>query len=200
MKIYKNIIQYSDEYWRLRQGRLTASNASTVANNGNGLKSYVISILADKYSNNHDSYKSKDMIRGTELEPYARDTYEIETGNKVEQVGMITEGKYVSCSPDGLIGKDIGLEIKCVNKVKYFKLLVNGEKEIEKKHWWQCQFSLMVSKRKYWHLTYYHPDFEKSLTIFKIKPNEEAFAKLKEGIKRGIELLKEYDKKFKKLI
>ena len=199
MKIYKNIIQYSEEYWQLRQGRLTASNASTVATNGSGLKSYVISILADKYSYNHDSYKSKDMERGTKLEPYARDTYAIETGNKVEQIGMITDGKYVSCSPDGLIGADAGLEIKYVNKVKYFKILMNGEKEINNKHLWQCRMSLMVSKRKFWHLAYYNPLFDQSLKIFDIYPDEEAFAKLKEGIKRGIDLLKEYDNKFKKL-
>ncbi len=199
MRIYKNIIQYSDEYWKLRQGRLTASNASTVASNGSGLKSYVISILADKYSNNHDSYKSKDMARGTELEPYARDTYEIETGNKVEQVGMITEGKYISASPDGLVDGNGGIEIKCLNKVKYFKLLMNGEKEMENKHWYQCQMSLMVSRRQWWDLVYYHPDFEQSLVIFKIKPNMEAFNELNVGITNGITILKNYEKQFKKI-
>ena len=199
MKIYKNFEQYSEEFWRYRSGRLTASNAQAIASNGRGLETLIYQILAEKYSNNHDSYQNEAMARGSELEEVARDTYEIESGNSVEQVGLVVDGDYVSCSPDGLIGDDIGLEIKCVNKVKYFKLLVNGEKEIEKKHWWQCQFSLMVSKRKYWLLAYYHPDFSQSLKIFRIYPDKEAFTKLREGIKKGIELLKEYDNKFKKV-
>lgn len=52
---------------------------------------------------------------GEEVEPYAREAYEIETGNVVVDADFIVHPKYpfVGASPDGLIGSDRGLEIKC---------------------------------------------------------------------------------------
>ena len=190
MKIHKKIEQYSDEWWELRAGRLTASNAQAISANGAGLKTYVYEILAEKYSKNHESYTNAEMQRGTELEPIARQVYEIENMVTVKQVGLITDGDYVSCSPDGLVGKDGGLEIKCLNKTKHFKLLVNGEKEIENKYRLQCQMSMMISNRKWWDLAFYHPDFDKNLIVFRQYPDPNTYKKLKIGIATGTEQIK----------
>jgi len=195
MIIINNIEQYSDEWWALRAGRLTASNAQCISANGKGLETYAYNILAEKYSNNHESYTSPEMQRGTELEPLAREEYEIQTLEEVKEVGLITDGDYVSCSPDGLIGEDGGLEIKCLNKTKHFKIMVNGEKEIESKYIWQVQMSLLISKRKWWDLVFYHPDFEKKLIIFRQYPDLEKQEKLKIGIEKGIKLINEIEKK-----
>ena len=188
--------QYSDEWWNARAGRLTASNAQAIATGGKGLETLVYNTLAEKYSKNHEGYTNAEMQRGTELEPFARMTYEMETMSKVQEVGMITDGKYVSASPDGLIDEDGGLEIKCLNKTKHFKIILNGIKEVDAKYLWQVQMSLLVSKRKWWDLVIYHPDFEKSLIIFKIYPELEKQEKLILGIEKGKQLIKELEKKF----
>lgn len=197
MKILNKMEQYSDEWWEARAGRLTASNAQAIQACGKGLETYVYKILAEKYSKNHESYTNEAMQRGTELEPLARMTYEIETNNKVKEVGMIIVGDHVSASPDGLIGKDGGLEIKCLNKEKHFKILLNGIKEVDAQYIWQVHMSLLVSGRKWWDLAFYHPDFDQSLIIFRIKPDDIKREKLIVGIEEGKVLIKELENKFK---
>jgi exodeoxyribonuclease (lambda-induced) len=180
----------------LRKGKLTASNAQCIAYNGKGLESYVYSLLAEKYSNNRDNYTNNDIQRGVELEEQARMTYEIEN-SKVEQVGFIEMNKYVGCSPDGLIGKQGGLEIKCPNDKNYFMLLVNGQKEIKAEYIWQCQMSMLIAEREWWDLCFYNPNFEKNMLVFKIMADQEKFAKLRTGIDTGIRLIKQIEKKLK---
>ena len=91
MKILNKMEQYSDEWWEARAGRMTASNAQAIATRGKGLETYIYQILAEKYSKNHESFSNEAMQRGTELEPLARGTYEIETMQKVKEVD-ITDG------------------------------------------------------------------------------------------------------------
>ena len=104
---------------------------------------------------------------------------------KIDQVGFIEHDEYAGCSPDGLINEDGGWETKAHDDVKHFKLIVNGEKEIESKYLWQIQMTLMITKRDYWIYTAYNPNFSKSLLSFKILPDEEKFEKLEEGLKLG---------------
>lgn len=194
MKIIKNIEQGTDEWFDLRKGRLTASNAQTIAANGKGLETYIYQILAEKYSNHRDEYTNKDIERGRELEAAARMTYEIEN-SEVEEVAMVARGRYVGCSPDGLVGKDGGLEIKCVNDVNFVKILINGESAIDKRFRWQCQMCLLVTGRNWWDLAIYNPNFDKNLLVFRQYPNESEQTKLIQGIEAGKAKLKELDKK-----
>ena len=52
---------------------------------------------------------------GSEVEEFAREAFEIETGKSVEQVGFLEHPQYpfAGASPDGLIGESEGLELKC---------------------------------------------------------------------------------------
>lgn len=52
--------------------------------------------------------------RGTAMEDKARSWYAFERGVEVDRVGFITtdDGR-VGCSPDGLVGADGGIELKC---------------------------------------------------------------------------------------
>lgn len=50
---------------------------------------------------------------GTNNEPNATEDYQFETGNTVIEVGFIQHSDWLGASPDGLIGEDGVLEIKC---------------------------------------------------------------------------------------
>jgi predicted phage-related endonuclease len=52
---------------------------------------------------------------GSEVEEFAREAFELETGKAVEQVGFLEHPQYpfAGASPDGLIGESEGLELKC---------------------------------------------------------------------------------------
>jgi putative phage-type endonuclease len=196
-KYYKEIQQCSPEWFELRKGKMTASNAQAISANGKGLETYIYKLLTEKYSQNTEHYTNADIERGVELEPIARDTYTIETGNEVEEVGFIEIDEFVGCSPDGLVGKDGGIEIKCVNDVNFFKLLVDGEKAIESKYLWQCQMFLFVTGRKWIDLVFYNPNFDKNLLIFRVEPEVAKQEKLTVGIEKGKKLIQEISKKYK---
>lgn len=191
MKTHK-IDQRSSEWFEIRKGKMTACNAQCIASNGKGLETYIYSLLAEKYSNNKEKYTNSDIERGIELEEQARMTYEIEN-EKVDEVGFLEIDEYVGCSPDGLIGEDGGLEIKCVNDVNFFKLILFGEKEIESKYLWQVQMCLYVSGRKWWDLVFYNPNFDKNMLVFRITPELAKQEKIILGLEKGKKLIKELE-------
>lgn len=187
-----NIEQGTDEWFEVRKNKLTASHADVISVAGKGLDTYINSILAKYYcvEDKRDNYVSPEMQRGIDLEPIARSIYELETDNKVNEVGFIEMNAFVGCSPDGLIGKDGMLEIKCVNEQKHFEIWSGGIAMAHKKYILQCQMQMLVSKRKWTDLVYYHPGFEKSMLIFKLKPDRAIVAKLKLGIEKGTGMIK----------
>lgn len=191
MKIH-NVGQGSAEWHALRAGRLTASHGQEIGNNGKGLETYVYKTLAKKYSTGqYESYTDEHMERGIELESKARSVYELLNGVTVEQIGFVEYNEYIGASPDGLVGDDGGIEIKCHDNVTHFKLLVKGEKEIDSKYRWQCQMNMLVTGRKWWDYVAYNENFQKSLVVFRIEPDEEMQKKLLAGLKKGEELIKE---------
>lgn len=191
MKLHQ-MEQLSEEWFEIRKGKMTASNAQAIGNNGKGLDTYIIEIMSDYYSSGEkESYTNPDIERGIELENTAREIYELDNDYKIEQVGFIELNKYVGCSPDGLIGKDGGIEIKALKDSKHFKMILNGEKEIESKYIWQIQMNLFITGRKWWDYVSYNPNFEKSLMVFRIEPDQKKFEKLKEGIENGTQQIKD---------
>ena len=67
------------------------------------------------------------MSLGIEREPEARSYYELYVGNKVRQVGFVqTADQRFGCSPDGLVGDDGGLELKCPTPKTHVRYLLEG--------------------------------------------------------------------------
>ena len=191
MIIHKKIKQGTPEWVEIRKLKLTASNAQAIGNIGKGLETYCREIVANSYINHEvESYVNEHIERGIELEPLAREIYELEKGVKVEQVGFI-EKDGAGCSPDGLIGEEGGLEIKCLSNKKYIDVLADGLKGVDTKYIWQVQMTLLITGRKWWDLMIYNPDIPRSNIIFRIEPDKEAFDKLEEGIKVGKARIKE---------
>jgi hypothetical protein len=111
-----NFEQRSDEWFEVRRGKFTGSkfynlmSKDTTSSYQNLINEVVYERLTNKTL---ESYQSADMLRGTELEPEAREDYEFVTGNKVEEVGFVSLDEWVGVSPDGLISDDGMVEIKC---------------------------------------------------------------------------------------
>lgn len=191
--------QRSDEWYDIRKGKMTASNAATIATNGKGLESYIYNLLAEKYALNNDeeSYISQDMQRGIDREQQARMTYEIEF-EEIEQVGFIEIDEYTGCSPDGLINEDGGIEIKAPNNQNFFRLLVDGESAIDKKYLWQCQMSMLVSGRKWWDLCFWNGNFSSNIIVFKVEPDLSMQEKLMVGIEKGKNLIIKLEEEYAK--
>lgn len=190
MKIH-NCEQLSDEWFKIRKGKMTASHAQAIGNNGKGLETYTMEIMSEYYSSGEkESYTNKDIERGIELEEFAREMYELETDSKIEQVGFIEHNEFSGCSPDGLIEKDGGVEFKALKDINHFKMIVNGEKEIESKYIWQIQMNLLITGRKWWDFVSYNPNYKKSLLIYRITPDVKKFVRINDGLVIGENIIK----------
>jgi putative phage-type endonuclease len=198
--IVHTIDQRSDEWHALRRGRMTASNAQTIAANGKGLETYVWQIVTEMHSKQQDGYISADMQRGIDLEDQARTAYEILTGEEVKTVGFVEMDEHVGCSPDGLVGEDGGVEIKCPNDVNYFRLLINGEKEIDKKYLWQVQMCMFVTCRAWWDIVFYSENFARGIVVFRVHADTAAHETLGLGLEKGKKLIKELTEKYEQRI
>jgi putative phage-type endonuclease len=190
MKIY-NFEQKSEEWFKVRELKMTASHAQAIGNGKAGLETYITEMMAEHYSTAlKENFSSKDTERGNELEEFAREMYELETDNKVEQVGFIEESKYVGCSPDGLVGTDGLTEFKALNDVGHYKLIRDGYKAIDTKYEWQIQMQMLITDRKWCDLVFYNPNFEKSLIIFRRERDSESIELIKQGLEKGKQLIK----------
>lgn len=188
MIIYRDITQGSDEWFDIKKGKMSASHATAIGNAGKGLLTYTMNVVLDIIVE-RDNYISKDMERGNELEPIARQVYEYENDVIVEQVGFIEYNKFVGCSPDGLIGDDGGLEIKARNNEKHLSLLV-GE-SVDSSTIWQMNMSMLVSDRKWWDFVSYNPNFKQSLFQKRFYRDEKKINALLNGFEIGEKLIKE---------
>jgi hypothetical protein len=176
---------------------MTASEAQCIAANGKGLETYIYKIVVAQLTGKEtESFTgNRHTERGEELEPEARIAYEIVKDVTVETVGFIEEDEYLGCSPDGLVGDDGGLEIKCPDDVKFFRLLIGDDKPDEA-YIWQCQMSLLITGRKWWDLVHYNPSFDQSMIITRIYPEVFRQEKLIMGIAKGKTLINKLTQKY----
>jgi len=101
-----------------------------------------------------ETYTNGAMQRGVEMEDEARKLYEFNSGNIVQQVGFCVDNGY-GASPDGLVGQDGGLEIKCpLLSTQVYYLLKN---ELPSEYFQQVQGNLLVTGRKWWDFVSYYP-------------------------------------------
>ncbi len=178
--------QGSPEWFECRKGVMTASHAQAIGNIGKGLDTYIHELMAEYYSSGEkEQYTNRHLERGNELEPMARQVYELEKDVIVDQIGFIKLSPYVGCSPDGLVGVEGGAEIKCPDDVEYLRYLLSGENAIDSKYIWQIQMNLLVTGRKWWDLIIFNPNFKKSMLVFRITPDEDKFGALKSGFEVG---------------
>lgn len=96
--------------------------------------------------------------QGEIMETEARPFFELETNQKVGEVGFITtDDGLFGCSPDGLIGGNSGLEIKCPSAQVHVKYLVNGE--LPKEYAAQIHGSMFVTGFPRWTFLSYRRNF-----------------------------------------
>jgi len=202
MKFY-TVTQGSPEWFELRtQYPLTASNAQAIATVGKGLETLCYDKMAERYSSQpKEQYTNDDLERGIELESQARGVYELNTGTTVELIGFVTNDEInpvSGCSPDGLVGDDGLLEIKCPKDEKYFKMLINGI-EIESKYIWQMQMQMLFTERKWCDYMLYNPNFKTSYLIKRVEVDEEMVKKIKAGLKIGEQIISYMRYEYRKL-
>jgi exodeoxyribonuclease (lambda-induced) len=201
--------QKTPEWFSLRnQYPLTASEAQAIGNQGKGLETLVWEKMAERYSSQEkERYTNKDLERGVELEPLAREIYELQTENKVDEVGFVineTISKVCGASPDGIIVAKNGLvEIKSFEDKKHFKMIFEikqtGNFEIESQYVWQMQMQMLICEMEWCDFIAYNPNFKESLLIKRVLPDKEMQEKIIEGLKKGEEIISNINNEYQKI-
>ena len=159
--IIMDVDQGSDEWLAARLGIPTASMFKNIITSqgkpSTRANDYMHKLCAELLLGKQEDYKSEAMERGSELESEARTFYEFQSDLEVQQVGIVylDEEKQVACSPDGFIGDDKGLEIKCPKSHTHVKYLLAGKVPAE--YVPQVQGSMWITERSSWDFLSYYP-------------------------------------------
>lgn len=131
------------------------------------------------------------MERGTEMEAEARKWYEFTYDVEVETVGFVTrDDGLVGGSPDGLVGADGILEIKCPGALKHVSYMRGTHPD----HRGQTQGYMSLTDRKWCDILSYHPDLPP--VVFRTERDEAYLSALNPILTRFVERLEMAKKKF----
>jgi putative phage-type endonuclease len=153
--VFSDVEQRSPEWYDHRRGILTASavgdlitpSTRKLASNHH-TRALTLTLAAERITGwTEETGVSPDMWRGIEQEPFARAAYE-EHHAPATECGFIRrdeDGWSLGCSPDGLVGDDGLLEIKCPRPKAHLRTILDDAVPTE--YVPQCQAALLVSGR-----------------------------------------------------
>jgi putative phage-type endonuclease len=152
--------QRSSDWFRQRLGRFTASRITDlmgVKGLGQTGESYAFKLATEiVFGRDEEQIETWDMKRGNELEPKAFDLFcGLHPEYNVQPSEFFPFGDNAGASPDGLIGFDSVLEIKCPRPEKFFRLIAEGESAIDKGYIHQMQMQMMCTNSERAHFFNY---------------------------------------------
>jgi hypothetical protein len=105
------------------------------------------------------------MEWGKEQEPLARDLYQ-ELHGPVSEVGFVPHPSIPAsgASPDGLVGDDGLLEIKCLIKANHIDILLT--EKIDDKHMYQMLWQMACTGRQWCDFVSYNPELPEHMRLF----------------------------------
>lgn len=184
--------QGSQAWFEARAGKWTASRfADLIAVNkrtGEPLKSFddavwdvVVERLAGKPIEGADGFA---LRWGAEVEPFAREAYELHSGLIVATCGFIQHPTrpHAGGSPDGLIGSDGILELKCPkNSAIHLARFLEG---VPDEYIPQCQGNLWVTGRQWCDFVSYDPRMPESHRLFvrRLERDEEMIERIETAV------------------
>ena len=175
--------QRSDEWFKARLGVPTASSFDKIITTkgvpSKSAKTYLYKLAGEFVSGaSEETYQSAAMIRGCDLECEARNLYNFITGRFVEEVGFCLKEGF-GASPDGLVGKDGLLEIKCPLISTQVSYLL--DKSLPTAYIQQVQGQLLVTGRKWCDFMSFYPGLDP--LIVRVERDEEFIGLLKIELK-----------------
>lgn len=182
--------QRSDEWFSARLGKVTASRiadvvARTKTGWGASRKNYMAELVAERLTGvRADGFVSAAMQWGTDMEPEARTAYEFYRDATVVEVGFMPHPTiaHSGASPDGLVGDDGLVEIKCPGTSAHIDTLLGAT--VPEKYVMQMQWQMACSGRLWCDFVSYDPRLPESMRVFcdRIKRDDEQIASLEAAV------------------
>jgi putative phage-type endonuclease len=199
----EEIQQGTPEWFAQRLGKATASRikdivAKTKTGYSTSRDKYLTQLLLERLTGTvAESYSDAAMAWGNDTEPFARAAYEAQKGVMVDQVAFINHPtiEMAGASPDGLVGDDGLVEIKCPMSHTHLESLLGG---LDDQYKIQVNWQMACTGRKWTDLCSFDPRFpaELQLVIKRFERDDAFIATLEEEV---IKFLKELDDKLNKV-
>jgi len=208
IKIYDELVQGSEEWLKARCGILTASEMKLAITptlkpaDNDKTRAHVYDLAAQtitEYVEPH--YINDDMLRGQDDEVYAREEYRQKYA-EVYEVGFIVNDNHgiaLGFSPDGLVGDNGMIEIKCpFNGANHLKhCFVTSDEYFKSEHpeyYWQIMSYLYLTGREWCDFVSFDPriDCDLGMFIYRVNANPLEFELLENKIKVSRELFNQF--------
>ena len=180
--------QGSEEWLASRAGKVTASRISDVlakikTGEAKTRRDYRYQIMAEILTGRpqESGFINDEMRWGTENEPYARSAYEVSKSLLVDKVGLVIHpvNDRAGASPDGLVGSDGMVEIKCPKTATHIGYLTDGV--VPAQYQPQMQWQMACAERDWNDFCSYDPRLPEHLQLFVCR------LKRDDGMIRGME-------------
>lgn len=166
------MIQGDAEWYAARLGQLSASRvadavAKTKSGYGDSRANLMAKLICERLTGvPMETYTSQAMQWGLDTEPQAKAAYEFQTDSTIESVGYIPHPhiEHSGASPDGLIGADGLVEIKCPNTATHIETLLS--KKVPDKYIIQMLWQMACTGRKWCDYVSFDPRLPENLQLF----------------------------------
>jgi putative phage-type endonuclease len=183
--------QRTEEWFNQRLGKVTASKiADVIAKTKTGVsasrENYSTQLTLERLTNQKaEFYTNAAMEWGTATEPQARSAYELYREVFVDEVGFIDHPTIAmsGASPDGFVGEDGLVEIKCPESKTQMETLLN--QKVPNKYQPQMQWQMAVTGRKWCDFVSFDPRMPENLRIFvqRVERNDEYIKMLEDEVR-----------------
>ena len=197
--------QGTNEWFTIRIGKVTASRvADVIAKTKTGYSAtrdnYMAQLVCERLTGQKgESFSNAAMQHGTDTEPLARAAYEAFQDILVDEVGFVPHPSIImaGASPDGLVGDDGLLEIKCPNTATHIETLLS--QSVPGKYNTQMQFQMACTGRQWCDFVSFDNRLPEELQLFvKRVPRDNEFIKQMED--EVVKFLNELDIKIAQLM
>jgi putative phage-type endonuclease len=179
--------QRSVEWHQARLGHATGSRASDIlaGKDTQARKGYITQLVTERLTGqSQDFYTNSDMQRGIDVEPVARAAYQA-SHELVDEVGFIKHPTilWFGASPDGLVGSDGLVEIKCPRSTTHLEYI--QAKKPPAKYVPQMLAQLSCTGRKWVDFVSFDNRFPEHLQLFVVRfePSAEELEKFESKVK-----------------
>lgn len=194
--MYEDVVQGSEEWKRIRVGKVTASRiADIVARTKSGFSAsrekYAGELIAEILTGEpaERPFTSAAMQWGTDQESQARTAYEFMHDVGVIEVAFVDHPTISGsgASPDGLVGDSGLLEIKCPETHTHIDTLI--KQEIPSKYITQMMWQMACTGRQWTDFVSYDPRMPESMQLFvkRVERDNDLILDLEQEVIRFIE-------------
>jgi len=197
--------QGTEAWFNIRIGKVTASRvADVLAKTKTGYSTtrdnYMAQLVCERLTGQKgESFTNAAIQHGIETEAYARAAYEARYDVLVDEVGFVYHPtiEMSGASPDGLVGDDGLIEIKCPNTATHIETLLS--ESVPNKYYTQMQFQIACTGRKWCDFVSFDNRLPTELQMFvKRVQRDEMYIKLIED--EIVKFLAELDTKINQLM